>query len=50
VITAAGFMAAIGEVRRFADRKKLVGYLGHLILGGALRRLNGTATDPNRTR
>jgi len=28
VITAASFMAAIGEVRRFADRKKLVGYLG----------------------
>jgi transposase len=28
VITAAGFMAAIGDIRRFADRKKLVGYLG----------------------
>jgi transposase len=28
VITAATFMAAIGDIRRFADRKKLVGYLG----------------------
>ena len=28
VITAATFMAAIGEISRFADRKKLVGYLG----------------------
>jgi transposase len=28
VITAATFMAAIGEIGRFADRKKLVGYLG----------------------
>jgi transposase len=28
VITAATFMAAIGEIRRFGDRKKLVGYLG----------------------
>ena len=28
VITAATFMAAIGDIRRFPDRKKLVGYLG----------------------
>jgi transposase len=28
VITAATFMAAIGDIRRFGDRKKLVGYLG----------------------
>jgi transposase len=28
VITAATFMAAIGDVGRFADRKRLVGYLG----------------------
>ncbi len=28
VITAATFMAAIGDIGRFADRKKLVGYLG----------------------
>jgi transposase len=28
VITAATFMAAIGHIRRFPDRKKLVGYLG----------------------
>ena len=29
VITAATFMAAIGDVNRFATRQKLVGYLGH---------------------
>lgn len=28
VITASAFMAAIGDVARFGDRKKLVGYLG----------------------
>ena len=28
LITAATFMAAIGDIGRFADRKKLVGYLG----------------------
>jgi transposase len=28
VITASAFMAAIGDVGRFGDRKKLVGYLG----------------------
>jgi transposase len=28
IITASAFMAAIGDVGRFADRKKLVGYLG----------------------
>jgi transposase len=28
VITAATFMAATGDIRRFGDRKKLVGYLG----------------------
>jgi transposase len=28
VTTAATFMAAIGDIRRFSDRKKLVGYLG----------------------
>jgi transposase len=28
IITASAFMAAIGDVGRFPDRKKLVGYLG----------------------
>jgi transposase len=28
IITASAFMAAIGDVARFSDRKKLVGYLG----------------------
>jgi transposase len=45
VITAATFMAAIGDIRRFGDRKKLVGYLG---LDPKVRQSGASATSRAR--
>jgi transposase len=45
IITASAFMAAIGDVGRFPDRKKLVGYLG---LDPKVRESGKTATSRAR--
>jgi transposase len=45
IITASAFMAAIGDVGRFPDRKKLVGYLG---LDPKVRESGTTATSRAR--
>ena len=52
VIVAATFMAAVGDIRRFGDRRKLTAYLGLDPRGQPVRRRarHTTATSPSRAR